>query len=524
MTVSITIAGLGAGAPGQITLEVFEALRASPRNFFRTGQHPAARWLAENGIIYSTFDRYYDSSGSFKEVYERIADTVLAESKAAPLVYAVPGHPLVAEESVRLIISRAGKEGANVKILAGTSFLDALFVSLNLDPSSGITVVDALSLEEQVFSPQGGIIVSQLYSRLVASDVKLSLLESYPPGYPVTLVRAAGVPGEERIEKVCLEELDRLAWVDCLTSLYVPPSGVRKPETTGPESERDRVEVIQVYGEDNHGSQETGSFGREECAYPLDPLVGILARLRSENGCPWDREQTHSTLKRYLLEETYEVLEAITGGNMYKLCEELGDLLLQIVFHAQIAAENGHFDANGIIAGISEKLIRRHPHIYGTTTVKDSNDVRVKWEEIKARERKEEGVKKSFLAGVPMSLPALIRAARVQEKAAQAGFDWPDYHGALDKTKEEINELEAAVASGNQPAIENEAGDLLFSAVNLARLLGIEPEAALTGTTCKFLRRFAFVEQSARAAGRDILQCNLVELDAWWEEAKKREK
>jgi tetrapyrrole methylase family protein/MazG family protein len=526
MAATITIAGLGAGSPGQITREVLETLKASKRNYFRTGRHPAAEWLRQNGVDYVTFDHYYDSAADFKEVYLRIAETLLSESLNAPLVYAVPGHPLVSEESVRQILDRACQAGVEVIILPGTSFLDALFVALKLDPGPGLTLVDALRLDELKPSPQSGAIVTQLYSRLVASDVKLSLLEIYRPEHRVTLVRAAGVPGEERIQDVCLYEIDRLSWVDHLTSLYIPPDGRRTAGACGPDTAPGEMEVIQIYEEEDacaeNGDPLDGHLSA--CDYPLDPLVQIMARLRAPGGCPWDREQNHQTLKRYLLEETYEVLETLDEEDMYKLCEELGDLLLQIVFHAQIASENRHFGMNDVISGISEKLVRRHPHVFGTAIARDSGEVKVKWEEIKAREKKQEGSRTSILEGLPRSLPALIRAFRLQEKAALVGFDWPDCRGAFEKTREELLELETAIASSDQEMVEGEAGDLLFSAVNLARLLGVDPEAALSGTNAKFTRRFAYIEETARTAGKELLQCTLEELDAWWEEAKIEEK
>lgn len=295
--------------------------------------------------------------------------------------------------------------------------------------------------------------------------------------------------------------------------------------------EPDEVEVVQVYEGEDFDCDAQYNVDKEPdacscdcvCRFPLDPLVDVLARLRSEEGCPWDREQDHRTLRPYLLEEAYEVLEALDEEDMYKICEELGDLLLQIVFHAQIAAENRHFDMNDVVAGITQKMIRRHPHVFGSVTVKDSNEVLVNWEKIKAKER-EGGLPKSLLSGVSRSLPALMRAAKLQEKAASVGFDWPDYRGALEKTREELDELEAVISSGDKVQIERELGDLIFSAVNLARLLGVEPETALSETSGKFVRRFGYVEKMARLAGKKLSQCTLAELDMWWEEAKKQEK
>ena len=492
----ITIAGLGPGAPGCITLGTWESLKASPRVLLRTGIHPVVDWLRQEGISFSTFDYIYEEETDFQKIYKRIAEEVLGEADKGEVLYAVPGHPLVAEESVRLVIEMAEKKGADIELLPAVSFLDALFIALRLDPGAGLQIIDGVRIDQKPPLPGRDAVITQIYSRLVASDIKISLLEIYPPEHQVTVIRGAGIPGEEIIESISLFELDRLSWLDHLTSLYVPAMK----------------------------SEAKGAFGAgQACLFPLDPLVEILALLRGEGGCPWDREQDHRSLRPYLLEETYEVLEAIGEGAAAKICEELGDLLLQIVFHAQIAAENQNFDINAVVAGICEKMIRRHPHVFGSVNVKDSSEVLVNWEKIKAEERAGE-ITRGLLAGVSQSLPALMRAARLQEKAAGAGFDWPDYRGALAKTREETDELEAVITAGNTAEIEDELGDLLFSIVNLARLLGVEPETALSGTSVKFTRRFAHIEKMAGLSGRDFSSYTLAELDKWWEDAKKQEK
>ncbi|HPU35734.1 MAG TPA: SAM-dependent methyltransferase, partial [Bacillota bacterium] len=412
-TARITIAGLGAGAPGDLTLGTWRALKAAPRIMLRTGRHPVVEWLAREGIAFTTFDSFYEQAHSFEEVYTRIAEAVLQEARSQPVLYAVPGHPLVAEESVRLILEKAEREGLQVKLLPAVSFLDALFSTLRLDPGAGLQVLDGLLLQQRPPLPSRPAVITQVYSRFIASEVKLTLLELYPPEHPVTVVRAAGIPGEERVEKHPLFEIDRLDWVDHLTSLFLPEMAESEPRDAGdeeklednrdfsgltepgeayraetgspteaglkylPEQETRGAEaagraagspsgpeIIQVPDlEDgsSFGSPEEGEDVAEEppltelkeleqssasCRYPLDPLVKIMSRLRGEGGCPWDREQDHQSLRPYLLEEAYEVLEAIDGGDMYKICEELGDLLLQVVFHAQIAAERGAFDIN----------------------------------------------------------------------------------------------------------------------------------------------------------------------------------
>lgn len=255
------------------------------------------------------------------------------------------------------------------------------------------------------------------------------------------------------------------------------------------------------------------------CKYPLDRLVEVMERLRGEEGCPWDREQTHQSLTPYLVEETYEVLEALADQQARKVCDELGDLLLQIVFHAQIAKEQKNFDMNDVISAITEKMIRRHPHVFGGVEVANSDEVLVNWDKIKSQERGGEE-KRSLLEGIPKGLPALNRAHKLQAKAAQVGFDWPDYRGALDKLQEELDELKAAIDHNNKEEIFQELGDILFAVVNVARLLEIDAEGALTGTNSKFERRFRYIEYKSREAGKPLHKMTLKEMDYWWNEAK----
>lgn len=556
----ITIAGLGAGASSDLTIGVWEALRGSACTYLRTGKHPVVEWLRNQGVSFHTFDGFYEEASSFGEIYERIAGQVIEEARRTDVLYAVPGHPLVAEESVRLIIEKAEEEGLEVAVLPAVGFLDAIYTSLRLDPARGLQLVDGLRLEDRPPWPARPAVITQVYSRLVASDVKLALMEIYPPEHPVTVVRAAGITGEERIETHPLFAIDRLDWVDHLTSVYIPELGNGKwdvgreksdeqvpgvttgrsygkdisGDTTGQavesgpvgeeEGEIEVIEVVEDDGQDGGGKLQEPDYEEETGSrFPLDPLVHIMARLRGEGGCPWDREQDHQSLKPYLIEEAYEVLEALDEEDMYKICEELGDLLLQIVFHAQIARENRQFDINDVIAGINEKLIRRHPHVFGSVNARDSREVLVNWEKIKAKER-EGSAPKSLLGSIPSALPALMRANKLQKAAARVGFDWPDYQGAYDKTQEELSELKSAIIAGDRLEIEEEVGDLIFSIVNLARLLGIEPEGALSKTSAKFIRRFEYVEDMARTKGKDLSHFTLAEMDEWWEEAKKAEK
>lgn len=254
--------------------------------------------------------------------------------------------------------------------------------------------------------------------------------------------------------------------------------------------------------------------------YPLDPLVEVVAALRGEGGCPWDREQTHASLKPYLIEETYEVLEALDRGDMNSFMEELGDLLLQIALHAQIAREEGIFDINDVIRTITAKMIRRHPHVFGDVKVRDSAEVLGRWEKIKEEEKGHHTG--SILDGVPAHLPALMRAAKIQKKAAGVGFDWERVEDALAKVYEEIEEFQEARAAEDRERVQEEIGDLLFAVVNVARLCQTEPETALTATVQKFVERFRYMEEAALASHKRLEEMSLAEMDRLWEEAKTR--
>lgn len=244
----------------------------------------------------------------------------------------------------------------------------------------------------------------------------------------------------------------------------------------------------------------------------LEELLQIMDKLLSLEGCPWDREQTHASLVRYLIEESYEVIEAIEHRDMDRLREELGDLLLQVVFHAALAEREGWFNFDDVARTVSRKMIDRHPHVFGSLQLESSEAVMENWEDFKKKEGK-----KHLLEGIPAMLPALMRAEKMQEKAARVGFDWADVGGALEKFKEEADEL--ARAQGEQE-VREETGDLLFALVNIARFKGVEPEQALQATNDKFARRFRYIEEQLRLRQRDLKQASLQEMDELWEEAK----
>lgn len=484
----ITVVGLGPAGLDLVPPRSRQVLEAGPV-YLRTARHPAAEELLSSGRTdIRSFDDLYEKAESFEALYAQIVAELICAARKADIVYAVPGHPLVAEDTVRRLRDEAPSSGIELEILPAVSCLDTIFISLGLDPAAGLEVRDALTIDSRPLNPAVPLILLQVYSRLVAGDVKLKLMEVYPPEHPVKLVRAAGASGQEAVEELPLYELDRRP-CDHLTSLYVPPLPVR-----------------------------------EVCRYPLDPLVEVMAALRGPHGCPWDKEQTHALLRRYLIEECYEVIEAIDENDMHKLREELGDLLLQVVFHARLAEEAGHFNINDVIHEIVAKMIRRHPHVFGETRVKDSAEVLANWQEIKRQEKEEAGETPTAIGGVPRALPALLRAYKVQGRAARVGFDWPNVEGAWEKVREEMEELKAAAAAGDKTAVAEELGDLLFAVVNVARFLKVEPELALATTTRKFEERFSFIEQSAAAMGRPLNDLTLDEMDALWEKAKGMEK
>ncbi len=485
MPQGITVVGLGPGSPALLTQGAVEALRGPGVVVLRTEIHPTVPALSAMGIQWRSFDALYESTFTFEGLYDRMVDELLHLAECEPVIFAVPGHPLVAEAAVRRLLDRAPTAGVPVAVVSGTSFLDALFTALSLDPALGLQVLDALSLEKTPPSPHLPLVLVQVYSRETASEAKLQLMQTYPDDHPVTLVRAAGIPGEEQRATVPLYELDRLPWIDHLTSAYLPPL-----------------------------AEERHSFRR---------LVEVMERLRGPGGCPWDQEQDHRSLRRYMLEEAYEAVEAIEGGDMSELCEELGDVLLQVVFHAQMAGERGDFAMADVVHGITEKLLRRHPHVFGNVAVRGSGDVVRNWEAIKAQEKGSRPRPESILEGVGHALPALMRAEALQKRAAKVGFDWPDVAGALDKLTEEIAELQAARRDGDARAQEEELGDLLFAAVNVARFLRVDPETALNATNGKFIRRFRYVESEARRRGRSLQEMKLEEMDLLWAEAKRAE-
>ncbi len=499
MTTAITIIGLGPGRWEDLTLAAqacfAEAEQADIPVYFRTYIHPTVEPLRQafSDLCCESFDDFYEESNDWATLYRGIALRVCGLAERQPLLYAVPGHPLMAESSVQLILQLARERGLSTRIVSGVSFLEPVCEALQLDPyMQGLQLIDATELAalrpDEIAGkiiPTTPLLVAQVYNRRLASAVKLALGECYSDEWPVRLVRAAGNDGEEQVSEMPLFELDRNNFANHLTTLYVAPvdelAALRLPET----------------------------------------LRYITYRLRREpDGCPWDRQHTHRSLARYVLEEAYEVVEALEEENLEKLAEELGDLLLQVYLHAEIARQAGEFTLGDVYEHVNAKLIRRHPHVFGAVEVRDAEHVVQNWEEIKRQERAAAGTdvqQESILDRVPPALPALMMAQEYQKRAGKVGFDYKNLLDILTKLSEELHELEEAGTPGQR---FEEMGDVLFIIARIARQLEIDAEEALREANRKFKRRFQMMEHIARTQGRDLTSYSSPEWRALWKEAK----
>ncbi len=477
---SLIILGLGPGSPGQLTREAWETLQQADTVILRTAQHPTVPALPE-GPTYRSLDDRYEQAADFETLYRGIAEEIVALVEKTDIVYAVPGHPLVAEATVTHMIALAAERAIAVRIVDGLSFIEPALTALGIDAADGLQVHDALTIAGMYhppLNPDLPALLAQVYNRTIAGDLKLTLMNQYPDDHPVTLLHGAGTDTATQ-ENLPLYALDRSEQIAHLTALYIPPL----PRYSSFES-----------------------------------LQDTMAHLRAPDGCPWDREQDHITLRPYLLEEAYEVLDAIDSGDTTALREELGDLLLQVVFHAQVAVDEGEFHMADVIRAINTKLIHRHPHVWGEVAVNDSTDVARNWEAIKKQERRDNGKgKESLLDGVSKALPALAQAYNYQVRAARVGFDWERIEPVVEKIGEEIAEIQAAKDPEERAA---EIGDLLFALVNWIRWMDVEPEMALREANARFYRRFHYIEQAAEQAGRSLAEMSLEEMDALWQEAK----
>jgi tetrapyrrole methylase family protein/MazG family protein len=478
---TITIVGLGPGDAGLITRQAWHLLSTADAVYLRTGRHPAVAGLPA-GLQLHTFDEIYQSADRFDEVYRRIAAEVLRLGAAGDVIYAVPGHPFVGEATVTAIRWGAAEAGVLVRVVAGLSFVEPALAALGVDALDGLQIFDAIEIAGFIYppiNPDVPVLLGQVYSRLLAGELKASLMSIYPAEHPAVLLHSTGDEGQI-VEQLALYEIDRSDHVDHLTSLYLPAMAMKAG---------------------------------------LSTLAETVAVLRSPNGCPWDQEQTPQSMREGFLEEAYEALTALDTEDSLNLREELGDLLYHIVMQAQMAAEAGDFTLTDVIAGIEAKLKRRHPHVWGDWQVSNSAEVLLNWEKLKREEKAGRAADnfESQLDGIPPALPALARSQKIQAKVAAIGFDWPDISGVYNKLVEEVAELREAATLEE---LQLELGDVLFVVANLAQWLGVGAETALREANERFAARFREVERLAVARGLVWGEMNFAEMDALWAEAK----
>jgi tetrapyrrole methylase family protein / MazG family protein len=471
---TVEVVGLGPGDERFVTDHTRALLASTPHRYLRTARHPSAHLVVDA----VAFDHVYESADTFADVYATIVDLLVdAALDHGRVVYAVPGSPLVLERTVARLRT---DERVTTVLHPAMSFLDLVWPALGIDPiESRVRLVDGHDFAAAAAGDVGPLLIAHTHADWVLSDIKLAV-ENATGDEPVVILQGLGT-ADQRITHTTWADLDRAVDADHLTSVYVPHLGA--------------------------------PVGNELVRFHQ------LARTLREQ-CPWDQEQTHRTLVTYLLEEAYEVVDAIQAldpdvpSTDDDLLEELGDLLYQVEFHAVIAEQEGRFT----MADVAQ-LVRRHPHVFGDVVVDDADDVKRNWDAIKATEKQ----RTSVFDGVPRSQAALGYAAAVQAKAHKVGFDWPDVHGAFPKITEETAELAEAMTTDDTAHIEAELGDLLFAVVNVARHLHVEPELALRGAAERFRTRFAAVEALAAQQGIGLGDADLATLDRLWDEVKRHE-
>ncbi|KGX83488.1 bifunctional methyltransferase/pyrophosphohydrolase YabN [Pontibacillus marinus] len=486
MNKQITIIGLGAADIDQLPLGVYRILTKHEGTVYtRTVDHPVIETLQEEGLKFEAFDSTYESYDHFEDVYEAIVDRLLELATHEAVLYTVPGHPMLAERTIQLLLQKQAQGEVTLNIQGGQSYLDALFTSLKIDPIEGFQFVDATSFTRNMIEHRQHTVFCQVYDEMIASHVKVELMEDLPHDFTVYIADAAG-SSQETIKEVPLYKLDRSVELSNLTSVYIPP------------------------------------VSEEKLNHKFFRLRDVIATLRGPEGCPWDRKQTNESLRPYLIEEAYELLQAIEDEDDEGMIEELGDVLLQVMLHSQIGEDEGFFTIDDVIVTLTDKMIRRHPHVFGDHQLDTAEEVVGTWDEIKQEEKGD--TRKSALDGVVKALPGLLRAQELQKKAKKVGFDWDDPAPMWEKVQEEIEEFKTSLTTETEDEQELELGDVLFALVNVARYYKVNPELAIQRTNDKFERRFREMEERISVENIDMKSLSLEQLDQYWEKAKQKEK
>lgn len=474
----ITVVSLGPGDPKLLTLQTADTLRKSRCIVLRTARHRTADWLREEGIDFVDFDALYDEFEDFDNLHAEMASRLWKLAEQNAVTFAVIDAQT--DGAVRALRTNRPAEGT-VTVLPGVTMADNCLALLpeQIRHSGKIRILPAMDATEAAPDPATPVLVTELFDRVLASELKLHMADQYGDEADIVLF-----PSSVKINRkpivIPLMELDRQRTYDHTVCLYIPAMPIEQRER-----------------------------------YCFDDLLRIMHVLRQK--CPWDGEQTHETLRKYLIEEAYEAVGAIDEDDMDHLADELGDVLLQIAFHADIAQEIGEFTIGDITTAIVRKMIYRHAHIFGNVHCDNADEVSQSWEKLKKAE-KGLNTQASVLADVSQGLPALMRASKVQKKAAQVGFDWDDALGALPKIHEEADEVLVELKAGRDPS--EELGDLLFSCVNVARLANQEPELLLKAATEKFIRRFTAMENLIISDEKSLEGLTLAEMDVYWNRVK----
>ena len=478
----IYIIGLGPGNTESLTLGAINRINSGDQNYLRTEKHPTIEYFESNNIDFESYDNIYDEMEDFQSVYEKIAKDLIKKSKIyGSINYYVPGNPLVAEKTVEILMEK----DIEFEIISGMSFIEPMIELVGRDPINGLKIVDGEIFNESLIDINTDMIITQVYNRRILTQVKLALAEIYGDEYNIYIVHNAGIEGEEEAHNIPIYMIDRIDKIGYLTSIYIK-----------------KIE------------------GKDKKVFDINNLVDIIRILRGKDGCPWDRKQTHRSIRESVIEEAYEVVAAIDNEDIDNFVEELGDLLFQILFHSQIGFETGEFNLIDVTSRLANKMIFRHPHVFLSERLDTSSEVVYNWNELKDSTRDYKNFTDK-LKSIP-NFPALMRSYKLQERAAEINFDWDDLEGPLNKAKEEYNEVLDAIdkfGKGHE-RVEEELGDLLFTVVNLARFLDVHPEVALNRTSNKFISRFKIMEAKAEELNRSIENMSLEELDELWDQSK----
>ena len=468
------IVGMGPGSPDQLTRLAEKTLLEAPRLVLRTARHGVAAYLREQGKTFETLDACYKQANTMEDAVEAVVKRLQELESQGEVVYGVPGSGTLAEDSVAALLAR----GVEADIVPGLSAGDAGLAACKAAPPA-VVQLPASRLDARQLNSRLPLLVTQLDDPLLAGEVKLQLTALWPEETPAVLVT------EGKAYPLALYELDRQTAFAPESCLYLPAM------------------------EDGQGR------------YSYGDLVCIMDVLRGPGGCPWDIEQTHESLRENLLEEACEVIDAINRQDEQELCAELGDVLLQVVFHAQIAQAEGYFDILDVTDGICRKMILRHPHIFGEASADTAEEVVTNWDAIKRRERGQKTVTET-LAEVPRTLPALMRARKVQSRASKAGFEWPYISLAQEKLMARLHSLMQEIHHGDAVSRERAAGEVLLAVTDLIRMAKVEPELALDGAIDRFIETFAQVEKLAAAESRDLQSFRREEWMEMWRKSKKQ--